>query len=190
MTRHRFLFALPFAFALLTGACGGAVSPDTSGPAAQGTAQSGPTETAPPATSTSDEPAVRAETEPLDPQVDGTSAVVHFHRGSANLIVDRLKGVLALAEHTPGSDAFFSACGTFTPTFDAGTRVDLPTGMLPTSAGGSIAVEEVVVKTFSVTRLVLHVTMRNGTEYDDTRTSSFSATSDAMGVPDLAACRP
>ncbi len=114
-------------------------------------------------------------------------AVEYFHRGSANMAIDHQRKRFATHEHTAGSDAFFDSCGAVSGSpVTVGTRLVLGERMgYPSRAGGSIAVSELQITRLDTDGLVLHVTMQNGTEFDDTWKRGLGTQCDGDCVPEI-----
>ncbi len=176
------MFRPIFGFLLVTTtlACGGALSP--SEPSSGDPSPGDP--------SASSEPSV--ETGPKEPNevpAQSGNALEHFHRGSAKMTIDHQRALVALHDHTPGSDASYRACAKLSGTLEAGTQLELATELYPTTTGGAIAVADIHVKRLDTDGLVLHLTMKNGTELDDTWQRGLGARCEGDCVPQLETCR-
>ena len=112
------------------------------------------------------------------PRVGSTgNAIEYFNRGATNLAIDHQRALFAIAQHLPGTNSSYYACGPYSPSdrpFGLGTELVFqpayraPGGDYPTSFGGKIMVSNVAVASVTETRaIVLHVSMVNGTEFDE-----------------------
>jgi hypothetical protein len=180
MTSKLFGVVLVSASALV--ACGGSIAPERSPdePVTVATAVPSSTSTSTPPAPTSTPPSVG---------VTG-NALEYFHRGAANLAIDHQRALFGIAQQLPGSDSHYSTCGTYRggSVFGPGTKLDIPANVLyPSSFGGGIAVSEVRVKSLDEA-LVLHLTLVNGTEMDDTWQRDLGTECARDCVPDPSAC--
>ena len=151
-------------------ACGGA----TDDPSAPGTAPQSPG--------------------PGEPQVkSGGDAVEYFHSGIANLGVDHQRRVFAIVSHARGSDASARVCGTLPARGDVvapGAAMTIPSGLLyPTGSGGGVATSSVTVASVDDKGLVVHVTLKNGSSYDETWLRGLGTECAGDCIPAVTTCR-
>lgn len=163
-------------------ACGGSIAPERS-PDEPGTVATA----IPSSTSTSTPP-----TPPSTPPSVGVTgnALEYFHRGAANLAIDHQRARFAIVQEVPRGDSRYATCGAYRGgnDFGPGTKLDIaPNVLYPSSFGGGMAVTEVRVKSLDEA-LVLHVTLVNGTELDDTWQRGLGTECAGDCVPEPAAC--
>jgi hypothetical protein len=163
-------------------ACGGSIAPERS-PDEPGTVATA----VPSSTSTSTPP-----TPPSTPPSVGVTgnALEYFHRGAANLAIDHQRAQFAIVQQLASSDSRYDTCGAYRggSDFGPGTKLDIaPNVLYPSSFGGGMAVTEVRVKSLDEA-LVLHVTLVNGTELDDTWQRGLGTQCSGDCVPEPAAC--
>jgi hypothetical protein len=176
------LFGVLFVSASALVACGGSIAPERSPdePGTVPTAVPSSTATPPPSTPTSTPPSVG---------VTG-NALEYFHRGAANLAIDHQLAQFAIVQHLPGTDSRYSTCGAYRGgnPLGPGTTLDFaPNVLYPSSFGGGMAVNDVRVVSLGEA-LVLHVTLVNGSEMDDTWARGLGTECSGDCVPEPSAC--
>ncbi len=156
-------------------------------------------------TTTSSEAAVETGTKDRSAApTSGGSATESFHRGCDSMQVDHQRSTFAILTYTHAQNreqnwgACYDVCGNIVDydacgkrvgaslaANDVGVLLDLPSESYPTSDGGTIAVKKILA-TRVAGDLVLHVTTKNGTEFDDTWQSGHGDDSECSA----AVCHP
>jgi hypothetical protein len=129
---------------------------------------------------------------PTTPPTIG-NALEYFHRGPANLAIDHQRMLFGIYMHLRGTDSSYATCGSFGPqgqAFGDGTSLELSPGVLyPNALGGGIAVTKVSVTLLDASGLSMHVTMRNGDQFDETWLRGLGTECEGDCVPNLDGCR-